>query len=103
MLKTVFMGTPEIAKTILEKLCEKNLTPIAVVTQTAKATGRGQKIQASPVEIYAKEKNIPVISTDNVSLSPTFEELEKLKPDLILVAAFGQILKDHVLNLPKIA
>lgn len=103
MLKLVFMGTPVIAKEILEALCQNGYKPSLVVSQTAKAQGRGQQIQASPVEQFANGQKIPVLTTDNINSETDFEKVKAVAPDLILVAAFGQILRDPVLQLPKIA
>lgn len=102
MLKIIYMGTPPLAATILEKICSDLYPPIAVITQLAKATGRGQKITASAVEDTGKKIGIPVIGSSNININPTLDILINLKPDIILVAAFGQILKEEVLNLPRL-
>lgn len=103
MLKTVFMGTPLIAATILESLCKNGIRPDLVITQTAKASGRGQKVIPSAVEQAATVLSLEVMATDNVNAGSAFERLRNHQPDLILVAAFGQILKEAILHLPKIA
>jgi methionyl-tRNA formyltransferase len=102
VLKYIFMGTPPFAATILEKLCESLLPPVAVVTQVSKATGRGHKIQSSAVEAYAKSQELNVLETLDVNASHTLDVLKTFHPDLVLVAAFGQILKTEVLTLPKL-
>lgn len=102
MLKYVFMGSPPLAATILEKLCTELYPPVAVVTQVAKAAGRGQKISATAVEQYAKSQDLNVIATLDVNSPNTLPALKVFHPDLILVAAFGQILKQEVLDLPKL-
>src|SRR5687767_9827727 len=101
MLKYVFMGSPPLAATILEKLCNDLYPPVAVVTQMPKAAGRGQKIAATAVEQYARTQDLNVLSTLDVNSSNTVPALRIFHPDLILVAAFGQILKQEVLSLPK--
>lgn len=102
MMKTVFMGTPELAATILQQLCEKGRAPLAVVTQTAKPVGRGQKVVPSPVETLARTNGIPVFATDNVNAPEIVAAIKAFEPDLILVAAFGQILRAEILALPKL-
>lgn len=102
MLKIIYMGTPPLAATILEKLCDDLYPPVAVVTQVAKATGRGHKITPSAVEDLGRRLGLNVLSTLNVNATPTLEVLKTFEPDLILVAAFGQILKEEILKLPRL-
>lgn len=102
MLKIIYMGTPPLAATILQKLCDAHFAPVAVVTQIAKATGRGHKIVPTAVEQLATQLGLEVISSANVNSEETIENLKKYEPDIILVAAFGQILKPEILNLPRL-
>lgn len=102
MLKYLFMGTPPLAAHILEKLCTSLYPPVAVVTQIAKAQGRGQKVVATAVEQCAQQRGLKVIATENVNEEGTVSLLKSLEPDLILVAAFGQILKNDILTIPKL-
>jgi methionyl-tRNA formyltransferase len=101
MLKIIYMGTPQLAATILEKLCNELYQPVAVVTQVAKATGRGHKITPSAVEDLGRRLGLNVLSSLNVNAEPTLDVLRTFQPDLILVAAFGQILKEEILKLPR--
>ncbi len=101
MLRTVFMGSPALAAVILEKLCSGYGAPVLVVTQSAKAKGRGQKVLPTPVEELATKKNIPCFATENANEPTVVEALRAAKPDLILVAAFGQLLKNDILTLAK--
>ena len=103
MLKYLFMGSPPLAATILEALCEKLHPPEAMVTQIAKAAGRGQKDLPTAVELYAKAQELNLISAIDVNSPQTVEALRVFEPDLILVAAFGQILKKDILEMPKIS
>jgi methionyl-tRNA formyltransferase len=103
MLKYIFMGSPLFASTVLETLCEKLYPPVAVVTSISKATGRGQKIVPSEVEFFAKGEDLNVITSGDINNPATLSVLKVFEPDLILVAAFGQIFKEEILNLPKIA
>lgn len=102
MLRYIFMGTPPLAATILEKLCTDLDPPAAIVTQLAKAQGRGQKILPTAVEQFARGRSLNVFSTLNVNAPETVAALRVFQPDVILVAAFGQILRDDILNLPKL-
>ena len=102
MLKIIYMGTPTFAATILEKLCDELYPPVAVVSQVAKATGRGHKVIPSAVEDLGRRLGLNVITSLNVNASPTLDVLRTFEPDIILVAAFGQILKEEILSLPKL-
>jgi len=103
MLKYVFMGSPALAVTILQTVCEKYGPPCAVVTQAAKEGGRGQKLLPTAVATFAKEKNFPLLETDNINTPEALSALKTHAPDVLLVAAFGQILRQDVLTLPTIA
>ena len=102
MLKYLFMGSPPLAATILEKLCTDLYPPVAVVTQTAKAQGRGQKVVPTAVEYFAKQQGLTVFTTLDVNHPATLDPLRTYEPDLVLVAAFGQILRQDLLSLPKL-
>ena len=102
MLKIVYMGTPALAATILEKLYNDLYPPVAVVTQVAKATGRGHKLVPTPVEDLGRRLGLNVLASLDVNSSPTLDVIKTFQPDIILVAAFGQILKEEILKLPKL-
>lgn len=102
MLKIIYMGTPALAATILEKLYTDLYPPVAVVTQVAKATGRGHKVVPTPVEDLGKRLGLNVLASLDVNSALTLDVLKTFEPDLILVAAFGQILKEDILKLPKL-
>jgi methionyl-tRNA formyltransferase len=101
MLKYLFMGSPPLAATILETLCAELHPPAAIVTQAAKAAGRGRQIHATAVEEYAHKRGLELIATPDINTPETVARLRAFQPDLILVAAFGQILKNDVLTMPK--
>lgn len=101
--KIIFMGTPPLAATILQALCEKGYNPVAVITQPAKAQGRGHKVMPSAVEQYARTQDLNVMEVGDVNAPMTVDALKSYHPDLILVAAFGQILRIPILNMAKIA
>lgn len=96
------MGTPAFAAAVLKKLLDENLPPLAVVCQPARAAGRGLKYQACEVETLARAHGLPVFPTENANSPELLASLQPYKPDLLLVAAFGQILKRDLLQLPKL-
>src|SRR5277367_5093047 len=99
-MKIVFMGTAELSCASLEKLAEK-FSVIAVVTQPDKPKGRDLKLQCSPVKILAQKLNLPILQPAKARDEKFISELRELKPDLIVVVAYGQILPQTILDLPK--
>ncbi len=101
MLKYIYMGTPGIAARVLEKLCDNEYPPVAVVTQMAKPKGRGHAVTPSEVEQYARTQDLNVLEAFDVNAPALVDVLKTFHPDVIIVVAFGQILKDSILKLPK--
>ena len=99
-LKIIFMGTPDFAVPSLAALADKTEI-ICVVTQPDRPKGRGHKLQPPPVKIFAQENNLRVIQPPKVKAREVVEELAALKPDLIVVVAFGQILSQKILDIPR--
>ena len=99
-MKIVFMGTPEFAVPTLEALIEKH-NVAAVVTQPDKPKGRGKKMIFSAVKEKAVENNIKVYQPTKVTDGEFVEILKEYEPDVIVVVAFGQILSEDILNIPK--
>ncbi|MBR4384226.1 MAG: methionyl-tRNA formyltransferase, partial [Selenomonadaceae bacterium] len=99
-LKVIFMGTPDFAVPSLAALADKTEI-LCVVTQPDRPKGRGHKFQPPPVKIFAEENNLPVIQPPKVKAAEVVEKLAALKPDLIVVVAFGQILSQEILDIPK--
>ncbi len=97
--RVVFMGTPEFSVPCLKMLTE-HTEVIGVVTQPDKPRGRGQKLCASPVKEFAEEKGIPVYQPEKIKTAEFAHLLEGLKPDLMVVVAFGQILSQRLLDIP---
>lgn len=97
----VFMGTPQFAVPILGSLLRSPYQVVAVYTQPDKPVGRRQRLTPSPVKELAREHKIPVIQPNTLKTAEVVEDLASLKPELIVVAAFGQILPRKVLSLPK--
>jgi methionyl-tRNA formyltransferase len=97
----VYMGTPDFAATILEKIVSAKYNVSLVVSQKDKPRGRGNVMSPSPVKAVALEKGISVITPDSIKSDDAVMTLEEIKPDIIIVAAYGQILPERILNLPK--
>ena len=96
------MGTTDFALESLKALYEAKYDIIGVVTNIDKPKGRGMKMVASPVKEYAIEKNLQVYQPIKVRNNPEFlEEVKKLNPDLICVVAYGKILPQELLDIPK--
>ena len=102
-VRAVFMGTPQFAVTILESLLQGSYQVLAVYTQSDKPAGRGRPVVFPPVKKLALERQIPVIQPETFKSSEVVEKLASFQPELIVVAAFGSILPQEVLSLPKFA
>jgi methionyl-tRNA formyltransferase len=102
-VRTVFMGTPQFAATILKALLRSSYQVRAVYTQPDKPAGRGRPVVFSPVKKLALERQIPVIQPETLKSSEVVDRLASSQPELIIVAAFGAILAPEVLSLPKFA
>lgn len=100
-MRIVYMGTPEIAKTCLEALYEKEYDIVGVYTKPDTPKNRGMKMSMSPVKEFAMQKGIPVFQPASFREDSVYEELRGLSPDLIVVVAYGKILPQRVLDLPK--
>jgi methionyl-tRNA formyltransferase len=99
-MRIIFMGTPEFACPTLKVLIERGEQVVAVVTQPDRPKGRGQQTLAPPVKLLALEHGIPVLQPVKVRHPDAIEEIRALKPDLIVVVAFGQILPKALLEIP---
>ncbi|MBQ4077697.1 methionyl-tRNA formyltransferase [bacterium] len=103
MIKVVYMGTPDIAVKSLAKLNEE-FEVLAVVTQPDRPKGRGNKLTPPPVKECALENNIPCYQTERISKDvELIQKLKDLRPDFFVTFAFGQILSQEVLDIPKFA
>ncbi len=99
-LKVVFLGTPEFAKTALEAIHQSHHEVVGVVTVADKASGRGQKINQSPVKVFTSENNIPVFQPEKLRDPEFLEELRKLDADVFVVVAFRMMPK-VLFEMPK--
>jgi methionyl-tRNA formyltransferase len=101
-LRIIFMGTAELSCASLEKLASgERFSVIAVVTQPDKPKGRDLKLQFSPVKILAEKLGLKILQPAKARDEKFISELRGLKPDLIVVVAYGQILPQSILDLPK--
>ena len=100
-MRAVFMGTPEIAATVLKSVLASRHEVIAVVTQTDKPKGRGHEVAFPPVKEVALEAGIPVFQPQRARDEAFIEELRALNPDIILVAAYGKLLPKAILDMPR--
>ena len=101
-MKIVFMGTPDFAVPSLHALTEAGYAVAAVVTQPDKPKGRGKTLLPTPVKEEAVMHDIPVYQPEKVRNNPEFLEiLKEINPEIIVVAAYGQIIPKEILELPK--
>ena len=101
-LNIVFAGTPEFGLPCLDALAQSRHHIRAVYTQPDRPAGRGRKLQASAVKIWAKEQNIPVFQPLNFKNDEDVSRLAQLQPDVLIVIAYGLILPKKVLDIPKL-
>ena len=100
-MRIIFAGTPDFAVAALSKIHYSNHKVVAIYCQPDRPKGRGKVLTSCAVKNFALEKNIDVIQPENFSNEQNLKKLASLEPDLIIVAAYGQILSKEVLNLPK--
>lgn len=100
-MKIVYMGTPDFAVGPLEAIIKAGHEVTAVVTQPDKPKGRGKEMAMSPVKICALKYEIPVLTPVKIKSEEAIAELRKYPADIFVVAAFGQILSEEILNMPK--
>ena len=100
-MRIIFAGTPDFAVPALSKIHNSNHQVVAVYCQPDRPKGRGKVLTSCAVKNFALENNLDVIQPENFSNEQNLKKLGSLEPDLIIVAAYGQILSKEVLNLPK--
>ncbi|SCY85412.1 methionyl-tRNA formyltransferase [Alkaliphilus peptidifermentans] len=99
-MRIIFMGTPEFAVPCLEALIEEKHEIIAVFTQPDKPKGRGNKITFPPIKEIALREEIPVFQPKTLKDTETLTAIKAMKPDIIVVVAYGQILTKEILEVP---
>lgn len=100
-MRVVFMGTPDFAVGALQAIIEAGHQVAAVVTQPDKPRGRGKEMQMTPVKVCALTHNIPVFQPVKIKEPEAVEVLRSYQADIFVVAAFGQILSEEILAMPK--
>lgn len=100
-MRIVFMGTPEFAVPSLRALIENGYDVVGVITQPDRPAGRGHKLTPCPVKQLAVEKGVPVYQFERVRHAEGVACLKELAPDLMVTAAFGQILPKEILDIPQ--
>jgi methionyl-tRNA formyltransferase len=101
MTKIVFMGTPDFSVPVLRQIIEDGYEVIAVVTQPDRPVGRKKVLTPPPVKVEAVKQNIPVFQPEKISTPNELAPILELHPDLIVTAAFGQILPKKLLDAPR--
>ena len=100
-MRIVFMGTPDFASASLKKLIDEKFDVVGVFTQPDKPKGRGMELCASPVKELALENNLPVFQPAKMRDGTALAQIKALEPDILVVVAYGRILPDDILAVPK--
>lgn len=101
MTKIVFMGTPDFSVPVLRSVIQEGYDVIAVVTQPDRPVGRKKVLTPPPVKVEAQKHGIPVLQPEKVKNKEDLQAVLNLEPELIITAAFGQILPKQLLDAPK--
>ncbi|MFC9596788.1 methionyl-tRNA formyltransferase [Peribacillus butanolivorans] len=101
MTKIIFMGTPDFSVPVLKRILDEGYDVIAVVTQPDRPVGRKKVLTPPPVKVEAEKQGIPVYQPEKIREKEDLEKIIALKPDLVVTAAFGQILPNELLEAPK--
>lgn len=99
-MRILFMGTSDFAVPSLEKLITEKFDIVGVVTQPDRPSGRGRKLQASPIKLRAKKNKLTIFQPEKVREKAMVSQIKHLEPDVIVVIAFGQILPRSILDIP---
>lgn len=100
MTRIVFMGTPDFSVPVLQRIIEDGYEVIGVVTQPDRPVGRKKVLTPPPVKVEALKRGIPVFQPEKIRQKEEMEKILSLNPDLIITAAFGQILPNEILEAP---
>lgn len=100
-LRVVFMGTPDIAATCLDKIITDGFDVVGIFTQPDRPRGRGMRVQPSPAKARALQAGIPVFQPETFRGDEAVEQLRALAPDVCTVVAYGRILPQRVLDIPR--
>lgn len=100
-IRTVFMGSPDFAVPTLRALVASGYNLVGVVSQPDRPAGRGKQLTSPPVKVAADELGLASIQPERLRQPEAMQQLQAWAPDLIVVAAFGQILRSDLLDLPR--
>ena len=100
-MRVIFMGTPEFAVPPLERLRQSEYQVVAVYTRPDKPAGRGRSLASSPVKKTALTWGIPALQPVSLKKAEVVAQLAEFQPDVVVVAAFGQLLPQSVLDIPR--
>ncbi|BCJ85124.1 methionyl-tRNA formyltransferase [Effusibacillus dendaii] len=100
-MRILFMGTPDFAVASLEALVTNGYQVVGVVTQPDRPKGRGRQLMPPPVKEIAQKYELPVFQPEKVRQEEALAQLEELQPDLLVTAAYGQLLPQRLLDMPK--
>ena len=100
--KTIFMGTPPFSLPSLKAVIETGHDLVAVYTQPDKQVGRGQKLAFSAVKEFALSRNLNILQPDSLKNEEAVQQMRSLKPDVAVVAAYGKIIPESVLGIPRL-
>ena len=98
--RVIFAGTPEFARASLSALVAHGIVPVAVLTQPDRPAGRGKRVTPSPVKRFAEQHEIPVMQPATLREQTVADALAALEPDLLIVAAYGLLLPQNILDIP---
>lgn len=101
MTRIVFMGTPDFSVPVLNSLVRQGYNIVGVVTQPDRPKGRKKVITPTPVKVEAEKHNIPVLQPKKIRDQEEIDKVLALNPELIITAAYGQILPNEILDVPK--
>lgn len=100
-IKIIFAGTADVATPLLRKLFkDENFELMLVITQVDKPAGRKMELTSSPIKVVANELDIPLFQPENINDSSSIKRISSLKPDIIVVMAYGQIVSKEILDIP---
>ena len=100
-MRIVFMGTPDFASASLQKLIDEHFDVVGVFTQPDKPKGRGMEMRFSPVKQPALANGLPVFQPEKMRDGTALSQIKALSPDILVVAAYGRLLPDDILAVPK--
>ena len=98
--RLIFFGTPDFAVPTLRALCEAGRVPVEVVSQPSRPAGRGRKLLVPPVVEWARREGLPAVQPSDVREAAFLERMEALRPEVVIVVAFGQIFPSALLQIP---